>query len=80
MNVNKIQGEVVVYFQSKCHSGESRSKTLRESIQLGLDVPLGGHDNSFFILNTQSSPLPTFRYWYVFAGNGLSTVPTVAKT
>jgi hypothetical protein len=29
-----------------------------ESIQLGLDARFRGHDNSFSILKTQSSPLP----------------------
>jgi hypothetical protein len=40
-----------------------------ESIQLGLDARFRGHDNSFFILNTQSSPLPGFsgKMSYIFS-------------
>ena len=39
---------VVVHFQSKCHSSESRSTTRRESIQLALDARFREHDKSFF--------------------------------
>ena len=55
-------------FQSKCHSGRQTTTTRRakagiHSIRSGCPLfqrmpSARGHDNSFFILNTQGSPLP----------------------